>query len=437
MNTERSPWGETEPEAPKTFILEDAFGSTHELTDIEEALKYFSNEEKLWEEAIPKSLPVRKHIIEKPSSVVGSLYNFLRFHPDAGDTDAISLNSDRLALDEHYRHARANLRAAGRHRIPFNSCGGTALLELCNTERNAAAEAFCQELYDRAQILHTHNDGIAQAQRITGREAAKMYIARAWTDASPEESLRTLNDLTETGKSLFGDLSRIKADAKELSKNLARELRGEASKEIMNLKNLVSSFKSDASTVLDETKISTESYRSDYADKVDARIKEIEKTVFEKTVLQQPTEFWRQRAKRLRNQGLGWSAALLATLGASAYGFLHYVSILAQHPNASPSGIHLFQSITGFIVAVGVVGYAMRVLGKLTLSAFHLQRDAEERAELTQFYLGLGIETEMSEESRNLALRALFSRSESGLLGTDSGGDLGALIDALKSQRSN
>jgi len=431
------PRGEGATNNQRKFTLEDTFGTAHELTDVEAALKYFGDEVKRWEEALPKSLPIREHIIQQPKSISAALYNFLRFRRDVVDTNEFSSHLEHSARDGDYREAYQNLRVTARHWIPFKSSGGIALLELCKAERNAAAEAFCKELYDRTQILYTHDDGTAEAQRITGQEAAKLELARAWTGSTYEDSLHTLQHLNESGKSVFQSIASIYTDAKELSDSQANEFRSEFSKELKRLQSLISSFKANTSKAMEETKSSIEKYRDGYANDVDSKIEEIERTVFEKTVLKQPTEFWRKRAKRLRNQGLGWSAALVATLGGSAYGFLHYVSVLAQHPNVAPSGIHLFQSITGFIVAVGVVGYAMRVLGKLTLSAFHLQRDAEERAELTQFYLGLGIETEMSEESRNLALRALFSRSESGLLGTDSGGDLGALIDALKSQRSN
>ena len=55
------------------------------------------------------------------------------------------------------------------------------------------------------------------------------------------------------------------------------------------------------------------------------------------------------------------------------------------------------------------------------LSTYHLGRDAEERYSLTYFYLALSKDVTVEKEERLLVMQSLFSRSDSGLLNTDSG----------------
>lgn len=72
----------------------------------------------------------------------------------------------------------------------------------------------------------------------------------------------------------------------------------------------------------------------------------------------------------------------------------------------------------GVTVAVSV--FLLRTLSRLTFSSFHLQRDAEEREQLSHLYLSLINEEAVDERSREIVLQALFSRAESGLLMGDS-----------------
>ena len=78
------------------------------------------------------------------------------------------------------------------------------------------------------------------------------------------------------------------------------------------------------------------------------------------------------------------------------------------------------QGIVIFATLLAVYGILIRVLSRLTFSAFHLMRDAEEREQLTYLYLSLINEKKIDEKSRDIILQALFSRSETGLLSGES-----------------
>lgn len=71
---------------------------------------------------------------------------------------------------------------------------------------------------------------------------------------------------------------------------------------------------------------------------------------------------------------------------------------------------------------------------KLSLSAYHLSRDAQERHKLAYVYLALLKEKAVEESDRTVVLQSLFSRSDTGLLKGDSSPTIpdGMIAQALK-----
>lgn len=59
-------------------------------------------------------------------------------------------------------------------------------------------------------------------------------------------------------------------------------------------------------------------------------------------------------------------------------------------------------------------------------------RDAEEREQLTYLYLSLISDQEIDENSRDIVLQALFSRSETGLLTTETGPTMPSVGEILR-----
>ena len=72
------------------------------------------------------------------------------------------------------------------------------------------------------------------------------------------------------------------------------------------------------------------------------------------------------------------------------------------------------------VTIVSLLAFSIKILSKLTFSSFHLSRDAEEREQLTHFYLALKKDTAIEPEERQLILQSLFSRADTGLLKDDS-----------------
>ena len=123
-----------------------------------------------------------------------------------------------------------------------------------------------------------------------------------------------------------------------------------------------------------------------------------------------------------KRKTLGWLSLLIFIL--LMYSWLHAYSTKINLNTLE--GAVIFASVLSFFA------FAIKTLSKLTFSAYHLQRDAEEREQLTHLYLALSNDNKVDAESRNIVLQALFSRSDSGLLAGDHSPTMPSIQDAIK-----
>lgn len=86
-----------------------------------------------------------------------------------------------------------------------------------------------------------------------------------------------------------------------------------------------------------------------------------------------------------------------------------------------------------FLLLVGFLAYSIRAMARAMFSSFHLARDADERALLTKYYLGLIRKGALEDNDRTIVMQSLFSRSDTGLLKDDGSPTMaGDLIAKMK-----
>ncbi len=151
-------------------------------------------------------------------------------------------------------------------------------------------------------------------------------------------------------------------------------------------------------------------------------IKDNEDLYKEKLRLEAPAKYWNDRASKLKLEGnkyLNWligvsviAAILLFTLLMSL-GTDYFESAFNDKIKGIKWSIIL-------VTIVSLLAFTIKILSKMTFSSFHLSRDAEEREQLTHFYLALKKDTKIEPEERQLILQSLFSRADTGLLKEDS-----------------
>ena len=114
----------------------------------------------------------------------------------------------------------------------------------------------------------------------------------------------------------------------------------------------------------------------------------LETTYKEKLRLEAPAEYWHKKANDNYCQALTWVVVLTVTLiiGMLGFGFLFDSWLKAQ---ALEIQLNSLQGAVLFIAILSSYAFMVKTFAKLAFSAFHLQRDAEEREQLTHVYLAL------------------------------------------------
>lgn len=160
-------------------------------------------------------------------------------------------------------------------------------------------------------------------------------------------------------------------------------------------------------------------------------IVDLENTYRKKLRLEAPATYWQEKAKNNFWQGLVWTVILMLVLmsGLAGFGYLFKLWIESKE---LPVQLHSLQGIALFITIISSYAFMIKTFARLAFSAFHLQRDAEEREQLTHVYLALSHDKEIDSEAKNIVLQALFSRADTGLLSGDSSPTMPGLHELVR-----
>lgn len=150
------------------------------------------------------------------------------------------------------------------------------------------------------------------------------------------------------------------------------------------------------------------------------KVENLESTYKENLRLEPAASYWKTKAEDYKKLGNRWAIILSAFVaaGLAIFGVLFYTWVNAQTTAIS---IDSLQGVVLFITLLSVYAFAIKALSKLVFSSYHLQRDAEEREQLTYLYLSLTHEKDdFDTDARSIVLQALFSRADTGLISGDS-----------------
>ena len=178
----------------------------------------------------------------------------------------------------------------------------------------------------------------------------------------------------------------------------------------------IASFSKQTEEQINQMKSDAEQY---FAEK-EKRCKDLETLYEEKLKLEAPAEYWDELDKKYSVAGRWWFFFSILFTAAIVFGL---VLILKHLPNLFSEDSHwidVFKNSAIITVITSVAVYILRLFVKMTMSSFHLARDARERNKLTYFYLSLIEKKAVTEKERAIVLNSLFSRADTGLLKGDS-----------------
>ncbi|MEH0741162.1 hypothetical protein H4F05_06505 [Vibrio cholerae] len=160
------------------------------------------------------------------------------------------------------------------------------------------------------------------------------------------------------------------------------------------------------------------------------KLGELEATYQEHLKLEKPAEYWSRSAEKYGDSSALWFGVLVLLILIGVAGFAHFYS---QYLSGQDTGVTLdtVKGIVLFVSGITIYGFLIRVVSRMLMSATHLKRDSQERAQLTYFYLALIKDGAIDEQSRDIVIQSLFSRTETGLITGDSSPTMPAM-DVLK-----
>lgn len=142
----------------------------------------------------------------------------------------------------------------------------------------------------------------------------------------------------------------------------------------------------------------------------------------EKLRLEAPAKYWKDRGALLKKEGKNYLNWLIGISIVSAILLFTLLMLLGTDyfEAAFNDKIKGIKWSIILVTIVSLLAFTIKILSKMTFSSFHLSRDAEEREQLTHFYLALKKDTTIEPAERQLILQSLFSRADTGLLKEDS-----------------
>lgn len=175
----------------------------------------------------------------------------------------------------------------------------------------------------------------------------------------------------------------------------------------------------------------------EYKKQKEEELTDLENLYQEKLKLSKPAEYWKKMSKSYTKSGSIWLViSALIALGTIA----GLALIIIYTPNLFEKNsywLDLVKDTALLTVITSVAIYILRITIKLSLSSFHLSRDAREREQLSYFYLSLMESNGITEKERALIINSLFSRSDTGLLKGEAAPSMTANItDLLEKDKS-
>lgn len=196
--------------------------------------------------------------------------------------------------------------------------------------------------------------------------------------------------------------------------------------------NSIDELKSDKEKLFTSWFDTQKSTYSLFFDTTNKKIQDLESLYTKKLKLEAPARYWSKRAIKLRKEGIIWISGLIVSIGVTIYILLNLLLSFSDEKLLkvfSNTGTAIKWSIL-LITTISFLAFAIKSLSKLTFSAFHLMRDAEEKEQLTYVYLALTKEKSIDETERHLVMQSLFSRADTGLLKDDASPTMpGNIID--------
>lgn len=367
----------------------------------------------------PESKTISFKTVEKLQEFISKEYEFWKsVHSSASSHFQQILNELQAAIqyvDSNFEHSKNQLRQAVRITTQTqwpNIYSKTSVAQFIKKQTQVSSvqvEAAIQYLIQR------------QLNNISNHEYFKGYL-NAYLF---EESSKAFNEAATTQEAT---LSELHSDYLNQLNDLNADYHRFTTEWKAEFDNRVTAWTESAEGFKATTTEWRESIVNDTKEELSKTLSELESIrarYTEHLRLQGPASYWKDLEKEYNEAGNKWR---WWAVGTTAVFIALLTIILLVHPTSTfiNNGVFDVNSLRNaliFTIITSISIYIITLFVKLSVSSYHLARDAKERYQITHVYLSLLNENEnaIKDAERITVFQAIFSRSDTGLLKSDSG----------------
>ena len=161
-------------------------------------------------------------------------------------------------------------------------------------------------------------------------------------------------------------------------------------------------------------------------------IKILEDTYKNKLQLEAPETLWKERSKNYKVNNRYWMGGLAVFIVALIISAGSLLVSIHEYLKGTLKDIPFISQSFVYVALISFLIYLVRVMIKIIISNQHMAMEYEQKEALTRFYQALVYDgKEVEKEERLIIFNALFSKTDTGLVKTDSSNDSEALLAIL------
>lgn len=240
-------------------------------------------------------------------------------------------------------------------------------------------------------------------------------------------------------KQHFSDLKESKDDFETNIvlpiKSKLQEISDDSNEQYKEITTFIETKHNEVQQQFDEQSEGLKEFRSsinNWQEEKEARLNNLEETYKNKLSLEAPEILWYNRSKEYREKAKYWTWVLIVAALSLVGSLTGLVMVIHDYSLDTFQEIPFISKSFILVSIISFFVYVIRVLIKIVMSNHHLATEYEQKAALTRFYQALTFAgTDIAKEERIIIIHSLFSKSDTGLVKTDSSNDVDAILSVL------
>ena len=218
-------------------------------------------------------------------------------------------------------------------------------------------------------------------------------------------------------------------------KSKLQEISDDSNEQYKEITTFIETKHNEVQQQFDEQSEGLKEFRSsidNWQEEKESRLNNLEETYKNKLSLEAPEILWYNRSKEYREKAKYWTWVLIVAALSLVGSLTGLVMVIHDYSLDTFQEIPFISKSFILVSIISFFVYIIRVLIKIVMSNHHLATEYEQKAALTRFYQALTFAgTDIAKEERIIIIHSLFSKTETGLVKTDSSNDVDAILSVL------